>query len=316
MRGTDRLDLLVEQGIIQEVIRPLMSGKEASLFVVATEDGYYAAKIYKDAENRSFRQRTVYQEGRRSRNSRSQRAMEKHSRFGRETAEEAWKQAEVDALYRLAEAGVRVPRPHLFVDGVLLMDLILDEDGDPAPRLFDVDLQEDEAVEMYGWLVRQAVWMLCAGLVHGDLSECNVLLAWDGPVIIDFPQATDAARNQSARALFLRDIENLTRYFARFAPQIAPNQVGQEIWSLYERSQLFPDSPLTGRFRGPRGRANAQGVLREVAAAAREAARRGEPGRLVEMQRVEREAQRTARTAPPPPAPEDLGDLDTYLSES
>ncbi len=304
MKIPERLQPLVEQGIVQEVLRPLMSGKEAQLFIVKANDDFCVAKVYKDAQHRSFRQKTVYMEGRRSRNSRQQRAIEKGSKFGKEQAEEAWQESEVAALYRLFDVGVRVPRPHVFTDGVLLMDLILDEDGRPAPRLFDVDLSEEEATKMHLFLVRQSVWMLCAGLVHGDLSECNVLLAWDGPMIIDFPQATDAAQNANAKSLFVRDIDNLTRYFARFAPEIAATKYGEEIWGLYERAQLFPDSRLTGTWRGSDRRADTRSVLREIETAARDAQRKreidgGKPINIhVDARAMERELPRDARSAP------------------
>jgi RIO kinase 1 len=271
MKIPERLEPLVEQGIIQEVIRPLMSGKEAQVFVVVSEDQYCVAKVYKDAEHRSFRHRAGYMEGRRVRNSRERRAMEKGSKFGKERMEAAWQNAEVDALYRLHDAGLRVPKPRLFSDGVLLMDLILDAEGQPAPRLFDLQFTPEQARELHEILIRQVVWMLCAGMVHGDLSECNVLLAWDGPVIIDLPQATDASHNPSSRKLFVRDVENFTSFLGRFDPVLAATSFGPEIWELYERAQLFPDTPLTGRWRGSDRKADTRAVLREVETAARDA---------------------------------------------
>ncbi|MEQ1571908.1 MAG: PA4780 family RIO1-like protein kinase, partial [Myxococcota bacterium] len=261
----------MDDGLIQEVIQPLTSGKEAQLFVVHANGEFCVAKVYKDAQHRSFRHRAGYAEGRRVRNSRQRRAMEKGTKYGKEQLEAAWQNAEVDALHRLAEAGVRVPKPHLYVDGVLLMDLILSEEGLAAPRLFDVDLTEEQAVELHLVLVREVVRMLCVGLVHGDLSECNVLIAWDGPVIIDLPQATEAAHNPNAKTLFVRDVDNLTRYLARFAPELAETRYGQEIWSLYERSQLFPDTPLTGRWQGSTRKADTTAVLREIEVARRDA---------------------------------------------
>jgi RIO kinase 1 len=272
MKIPKRLEPLVQEGIVNRVVRPLMSGKEAQLFVVEADGGHFVAKLYKDAEHRSFRHRAGYAEGRRVRNSRQRRAMEKGTKFGKEQAEAAWQTAEVDALYKLAEAGVQVPKPHLFVDGVLLMELIVDAEGSPAPRLFDVDLTEEEALEIHEFLTRQIVWMLCAGLVHGDLSECNVLLSHEGPTIIDLPQATDAAHNPNARALFLRDVANVTNYLAKFAPSLKSTQFGPEIWSLYERSQLHPDTPLTGRWKGSTKKADTRAVLREIEDAAKEAA--------------------------------------------
>jgi RIO kinase 1 len=276
MKIPERLEPLVEQGIVQEVVRPLMSGKEASLFVVVADDVYCVAKVYKDAEHRSFRNRAGYTEGRAVRNSRQRRAIEKGSKFGKEQMEASWQNAEVDALYRLHAAGLRVPKPRLFSDGVLLMDLILDPDGEPAPRLFDVDIPAEEAPALHRFLLHQVVLMLCAGMVHGDLSECNVLIAWDGPVIIDLPQATDAAGNPNARSLFLRDVANLTNYLAKFEPSLAATRYGPEIWSLYERALLFPDTPLTGKFKGSDRKADTTAVLGEIETAARDAMRKHE----------------------------------------
>ena len=270
MKIPDRLQPLVEQGIVQEVVRPLMSGKEASLYIVYAEDDYCVAKVYKDAQHRSFRHRAGYTEGRRVRNSRQQRAMSKGTKFGKEQMEAAWQNAEVDALYRLHEAGLRVPRPHLFTDGVLLMDLVLDADGQPAPRMWDVPFTEEAAVELHAFLIRQSVYMLCAGMVHGDLSEYNVLVAWDGPMIIDLPQAADAAGNPHAKSLFVRDVDNITQFLARFAPQLAETRFGQEIWELFERALLFPETPLTGKFKGSDRKADTRSVLREIETAARD----------------------------------------------
>lgn len=302
MRIPERLRPLIEDGLVQEVVQPLMSGKEASVFVVFADGDYRVAKIYKEATERSFRNRAGYAEGRRIRNSRQRRAMEKGSRYGKQMMEEAWQNAEVDALYKLSEAGVRVPKPHQYVDGVLLMDVVLDPEGNAAPRLFDVDLTEEDALEIHAFLIRQIVIMLCAGLVHGDLSECNVLLAWDGPVIIDLPQATDAAHNPNARHLFLRDVSNLTRYLSRFAPSLAETRYGEEIWSLYERSELHPDTPLTGRWAQSRRRANTAAVLDEIADAAREARRiraaRGDD-RPVELDLPERRPREDHHDRPP-----------------
>lgn len=271
MHLPERLQQLLDDGLVESVVQTLTSGKEAKLFVVYADGDYRVAKVYKDSHERSFRHRAGYAEGRRVRNSRERRAMEKGTRYGKSKMEAAWHNAEVDALYRLSEAGVRVPKPHLYVDGVLLMEVVLDPEGGAAPRLFDVDLTEELALEIHQFLVHQLVLMLCEGLVHGDLSECNVLLAWDGPVIIDFPQATDAAHNPNARTLFIRDVENLTRYLARFAPEIGETRYCREIWSLYERSQLFPDTPLTGRFAESQRRADTRAVLREIEDAAQEA---------------------------------------------
>lgn len=274
MKIPDRLLPLLEMGLIDGVLRPLMSGKEAAVYIVMREDSYCVAKVYKDAEHRSFRQRTAYTEGRQVRNSRQRRAMEKGSRYGKEQNEAAWQSAEVDALYRLADAGVRVPKPIIFSDGVLLMDMVLDPDGMPAPRLCDCTFSPDQAWNTHAFVIREVVKMLCAGLIHGDLSEYNVLLAWDGPMIIDLPQAIDAAHNQSARSLLIRDVENITNFLARHAPGMEETRFGQEIWSLYERAQLFPDTPLTGRWRPPSYRTDTRGLMREIDSVAREAAMR------------------------------------------
>lgn len=278
MKIPERLLPLLEEGLITEVIRPLMSGKEAAVYIVATTDSYMVAKVYKEAHKRSFRQRTSYTEGRQVRNSRERRAMEKGSKYGREQTEVAWQSAEVDALYKLGAAGVRVPRPHIFTEGVLLMDIVLDSEGEPAPRLCDVNFTEDLAWEVFEIVVRQVVMMLCAGLIHGDLSEYNVLLAWDGPMIIDLPQASDAAHNNRARDLLVRDVTNIRDFLARFAPGIAETAFGEEMWALYERARLTPESELTGRWRPPNRRVDTRGVLREIEDAAFEARARRRPG--------------------------------------
>jgi RIO kinase 1 len=271
MKIPDRLIPLLEQGLIAEVVRPLMSGKEAAVYIVHTGTDFCVAKVYKDAEHRSFRQRAAYTEGRQVRNSRQRRAMEKGSKYGKEQVEAAWQTAEVDALYRVRAAGVRVPNPIVYSEGVLLMELVLDQQGEVAPRLCDCTFTPGEAWITHEFVIRQVVRMLCAGLIHGDLSEYNVLMAWDGPVIIDLPQAVDAAGNRSAPALLVRDVNNLTAFLARFAPDLAETRFGEEIWSLYERARLEPESPLTGRWRPPQRRNDPRAVLREVEAAAREA---------------------------------------------
>lgn len=274
MRIPDRLQPLLEQGLIDEVMRPLMSGKEAAVYIVASQGKYCVAKVYKEAENRSFRQRTAYTEGRQVRDSRQRRAMEKGSRFGKEQIESAWQTAEVDALYKLGAAGVRVPKVIAYSEGVLLMEIVLAPDGEAAPRLCDCNLAPEQAWNVHAFVIRQVVMMLCAGTIHGDLSEYNVLIAWDGPMIIDLPQAVDAAHNQSARALLVRDVHNITAYLARFAPEIADTRFGEEMWGLYERGQLFPDSPLTGRWRGSTRRADTRSVMREIDAASQDARRK------------------------------------------
>lgn len=271
MRSLDRLVVLLDEGLIDEIVQPLMSGKEADVFIVRAKEDYRVAKVYKDAQHRSFRQRAAYTEGRRVRNSRQQRAMERGSKYGKEQSEVAWQNAEVDALYLLGSAGVAVPKPHLFYDGILLMDLVLDPTGKPAPRLVDCDFTPEEAWYVHGFVVSEVVKMLCAGLIHGDLSEYNVLIAWNGPAIIDFPQAVSAAHNRSARELLVRDVTNISRYLSRFDNMIGESRFGEEMWEKFERAQLFPDTPLTGRWRAPTRRADPRAVLREVEAAAREA---------------------------------------------
>lgn len=257
--------------MIDEIVQPLMSGKEADVFIVRCDQEYRVAKVYKDALNRSFRQRAAYTEGRRVRNTRQQRAMDRGSRYGRAQNEAAWQNAEVDALYKLGAAGVAVPKVHLFYEGVLLMDLLLDPAGKPAPRLVDCDFTSEEAWYIHGFLVAEVVKMLCAGIIHGDLSEYNVLVAWNGPVIIDLPQAVLATHNRSARELLVRDVTNISRYLARFDKVIGETRFGEEMWEKFERAQLHADTPLTGRWRGSNRRADARAVLREVEAAAREA---------------------------------------------
>jgi RIO kinase 1 len=262
---------LFDDGFIVSVTRPLMSGKEASVFLVETREGLCVAKVYKDAQNRSFRQRADYTEGRTVRNTRQQRAMAKGSKYGKSLLEAEWQQAEVSALYRLHAAKVRVPTPFHYSDNVLLMELITDADQRPAPRLWDVTLSPDEARRLHQHLVRECVRMLCAGMVHGDLSEYNILMSKDGPVIIDLPQATDAAHNRNSERLFLRDVKNLKNYLGRFAPDLKKTQYGREIWDLYESGELHPDSRLTGRARRRNRQADTESVIAEIQAAAAEA---------------------------------------------
>ncbi len=275
MKAPARLRSLIDEGLIDTVVRQLMSGKEAMVFVVRCGDETRCAKVYKEATQRSFRQAVDYTENRKVKNSRQARAMAKGTRFGREAQEAAWQSAEVDALYRLAAAGVRVPRPHNFFDGVLLMELVTDANGDAAPRLNDVAFTPEQARVHHAALLTEVVRMLGAGVVHGDLSEFNVLLAADGPVIIDLPQAIDAAGNNHARRMLLRDVDNLRNFFGGFAPELLGTEFGLEIWDRFERGVLRSDAPLTGRFERHAGAVDVDGVMREIDdARAQEAARR------------------------------------------
>jgi RIO kinase 1 len=275
MKAPQRLQTLVDEGLIDSVVRQLMSGKEAMVYVVRCGDETRCAKVYKEATHRSFRQAVDYTENRKVKNSRQARAMAKGTRFGRESQEAAWQSAEVDALYRLAAAGVRVPKPYNFFEGVLLMELVADEQGDAAPRLNDVAFTPEQARAHHITLLAEVVRMLCAGVVHGDLSEFNILLAADGPVIIDLPQAVDAAGNNHAKRMLLRDVENLRNFFGRFAPELVSTDFGPEIWSLFERGMLTTEVVLTGRFERQAGAVDVGGVMREIDdARAEEAARR------------------------------------------
>jgi len=248
MKTPAGLQALIDDGVIDEVLRPLKSGKEASVYVVRSGDAIRCAKVYKDMAQRSFQQRVQYQEGRKVRGSRQARAMGKATKFGRKEAEAAWKNAEVDALYQLVAAGVRVPQPHGYFNGVLVMELVADADGDSAPRLGEVELSADTAREFHRVLIRQVARMLCEGLIHGDLSEYNVLVAPDGPVIIDLPQVVSAAGNNAARTMLRRDVGNLTISLARFAPELLDTHYAEEMWALFEQGELQPDSELSGRF--------------------------------------------------------------------
>ncbi|MCL7931613.1 PA4780 family RIO1-like protein kinase [Halomonas llamarensis] len=248
MKIPKRLQPLVDDGMIDEVLMQLMSGKEAQVYVVRCGDDVRCAKVFKEAKQRSFKQAAQYQEGRKERNTRRARAMAKKTRYGQKEQEQAWLNAEVDALYRLAGAGVRVPEPHGFVDGVLLMEMITDTDGNVAPRLDEVNLPHEQALRYHAKVIQDVVRMLCAGLIHGDLSEFNVLVDADGPVIIDLPQAVDAAGNNSAAAMLERDVNNMRAYFGRFAPELLNTHYGKEMWALYEAGELHPDSQLTGDF--------------------------------------------------------------------
>ena len=265
---------LIEDGIVDEVVRPLKSGKEAAVYLVASGDTLCCAKVYKDANQRGFHKLAQYQEGRKARGSRDERAMGKRSRHGRKQQEEEWKNAEVDALYVLANAGVRVPQPRGYFSGVLLMEMIADENGNPAPRLNEVSLSEGTAREHHAFVIRQIVLMLCAGLIHGDLSEYNVLLDVSGPVIIDLPQAVSASVNNNAYAMLERDVNNMRTYFGQFAPELLQTQYAREIWALYQRAELHRDSVLTGTFIDTSAAADVDDVMLQIDEARREAERR------------------------------------------
>ncbi len=263
MRMPPRLAPLLDDGIIDSVVRPLMSGKEAQVYLVETRGELRVAKVYKAATERSFRNRSDYTEGRSVRNSRDQRAMGKRSRHGREKDEETWKAAESDMIYKLAAAGVRVPKPHTFVEGVLVMEFIHGPDGGPAPRIAECTLEPDHAEELFQQIIREICRMLCADVVHGDLSTFNILLEDDGAVIIDFPQAINAASNRNARDILLRDVANITTHFRRGHPA-DQLRFGHEMWALYESGELTPDTPLTGRFHLPQHEIDAETLLRQM----------------------------------------------------
>jgi RIO kinase 1 len=248
MKTPAALQPLIDDGVIDEVLLSLKSGKEATVYVVRSSEQLRCAKVYRNMAQRSFQKRAQYQEGRKVRGSRQARAISKSTSFGRAEQEAAWKNAEVDALYQLVAAGVRVPRPHGYFDGVLIMELVTDADGNPAPRLGEIELSPATAREYHGFLIRQVVRMLCIGLIHGDLSEFNVLVAPDGPVIIDLPQAVNAAGNNAARAMLERDVNNLRSTLGRFAPELLATEFAREMWSLFEQGELRPDSELTGFF--------------------------------------------------------------------
>jgi RIO kinase 1 len=266
MKTPKRLQPLVDEGIIDEVISPLMSGKEADVFIVRSSGQLRCAKIYKDAVKRSFKKAAQYTEGRKVRNSRRARAMEKGSKFGRQQQEETWQNAEVDALYRLVRADVRVPQPYGCFDGVLIMELITDEDGDVAPRLNDVSMSAEQAREDHALMMQYVLRMLDIGLIHGDLSEFNVLVDEQGPVIIDLPQAVDAAGNNNARAMLARDVRNITEYYGQFAPELLETHYAEELWALFEDGELRPDYPLTGYFELDEHSADTDAVMAEIRA--------------------------------------------------
>jgi RIO kinase 1 len=264
MKTPECFETLVRNGLVDEVISRLMSGKEADVYVVQSKGEICCAKVYKDARTRSFSQLAQYQEGRKGRNSRQARAMQKNSKYGRKETEDAWKNAEVDALRTLTEAGVRVPQVYDYADGILLMEFVIDAEGNAAPRLNDLRLTAVKAREYHRELIREIVLMLCAGIIHGDLSEYNVLVGRDGMVIIDLPQAVNASGNNNARSMLERDVGNITAYFSRFSPELNSTDYGREIWKLYASGALSPTSELTGLFVQNDSPADVKGVLREI----------------------------------------------------
>lgn len=264
MKIPKRIEPLIQDGLVDEVIGQLMSGKEAMVYIVRCGDDIRCAKVYKEANRRNFRQNVAYTEGRKEKNSRRARAMEKGTGYGRKAQEEAWQNAEVDALYRLAAAGVRVPKPYLFHEGVLLMELVTDSEGNAASRLNDLVLTAEVSRNYHQILITQVVRMLCAGIVHGDLSEYNVLVDSVGPVIIDLPQAVDASANNQACKMLLRDVRNLANYFGRFAPELLESNYGMEIWSLYQSGKLHPESLLSGCFECIEKAVDLNSIMREI----------------------------------------------------
>lgn len=274
MKSPKRLQPLLEDGVIDEIIGQLMSGKEATVYTVRCGSEVRCAKVYKEAAKRSFKKAVQYQEGRKVRNTRRARAMDKGSKYGRKQQEETWQNAEVDALYLLANAGVRVPKPYGCFDGVLLMELVSDEEGNVAPRLGDVSMDEEQALEDHAIVMQYVVMMLCAGIVHGDLSEFNVLVDDYGPVIIDLPQAVDASANNNAEVMLARDIANMTTYYGQFAPQLLGSNYAKEIWALYEDGALKPDTVLSGYFAEPEDESDVDSVLDEIKAVLKEEEKR------------------------------------------
>ncbi|HEY5715152.1 MAG TPA: PA4780 family RIO1-like protein kinase [Psychromonas sp.] len=282
MKTPKRIQPLVDDGLVDKVLRQLMSGKEASVFVVQCGEHIRCAKVYKEASKRSFKQAVLYNEGRKVRSGRRARAMEKGSKFGRQEQEKVWQHAEVEALYKLAEAGVRVPQPYGCFEGVLLMELITDEEGFAAPRLNDVSMSEEQAIEDHLEIMNYVVRMLSIGIIHGDLSEFNVLVDEWGPVIIDLPQAINAAGNNNAKRMLFRDVNNMTTYYAQFAPALKKTQYAQEIWALYEAGELSCDVVLTGKFVETDKITDVDNILDEI-----NAAREAEEARKARMIEVE-----------------------------
>lgn len=274
MKVPKGLQPLIDDGVIDEVVRSLKSGKEATVYVVRSGTHLRCAKVYRDMAQRSFQRRAQYQEGRKVRGSRETRAMSRSTRFGRREQENEWKNAEVDALYRLVAADVRVPRPFGYFNDVLIMELVTDASGNPAPRLGEVELTSDIARDYHDFLMRQIVRMLSLGLIHGDLSEFNVLLAPEGPVIIDLPQVVNASGNNAAFAMLERDVNNIRTTLGRFAPELLQTEFAREIWSLYEQGELHAGSPLTGIVVREERPADAGSIIQVIEDAREEAIRR------------------------------------------
>ena len=276
MKIPNRLLPLVEDGLIDEVLTQLMSGKEASVYIVRSGDNIQCAKVYKEIEQRSFKQAVAYREGRKVKNSRRARAMEKGSKFGRDEQEKVWQNAEIDALYKLSEADVRVPTPYGCFDGVLLMELVTNDEGSVAPRLNDITLTKEQALRDHDLMIQYVTRMLCAGIVHGDLSEFNVLVDHLGPVIIDLPQAVDASANNNAKWMLERDVNNMTTYYGQYAPELLGTEYAKEMWALYEIGELTPNTKLTGVFIDDGADADVDGLMAEINAVMEEARLRKE----------------------------------------
>lgn len=276
MKIPNRLLPLVEDGLIDEVLTQLMSGKEASVYIVRSGDKIQCAKVYKEIEQRSFKQAVAYREGRKVKNSRRARAMEKGSKFGRDEQEKVWQNAEIDALYKLSEADVRVPTPYGCFDGVLLMELVTNDEGSVAPRLNDITLTKEQALRDHDLMIQYVTRMLCVGIVHGDLSEFNVLVDHLGPVIIDLPQAVDASANNNAKWMLERDVNNMTTYYGQYAPELLGTEYAKEMWALYEIGELTPNTKLTGVFIDDGKDADVDGLMAEINAVMEEARLRKE----------------------------------------
>jgi len=267
MKIPKRFKPLIEDGLINEVIQTIMSGKEATLYIVRCGAEIRCAKVYKEANKRSFKKSVQYQEGRKVKNSRRARAMEKGSKYGKQQQEETWQNAEIDSLRKVRDCGVRVPETFGCFDGVLLMELITDKNNQVAPRLADISMTEATAIKEHSIIINFIVLMLCAGIIHGDLSEFNVLIGKNGAVIIDLPQAVDAASNNNAELMFKRDVNNMTRYFANYAPKLINTSYAEEIWEHYEDGSLHPSITLSGVFKEPSALANVDTVIQEIKAA-------------------------------------------------